>query len=166
VEKNTTTERYVIGSFQVKIPVSTAKEMLPAEETTLAILKARLASMSLSNRWYPVLFRYIGLISARVDGLGGHADKIPPSFKGYPIETKPVDECGLEFTGKVSEVIFDCFGDFVGFELCTCSEDHHFHSRERAIGDIVLRACKERLVLSVFVERGKGHKIKELVVRC
>ena len=168
VEKNTTTERYVVGSFQVKIPVSTAKEMLPAEETTLAILKARLAAMSRKNRWYPVLLRYIGLVEARVDGLGGHADEIPPSFKGYPIgrKTSEGDTRCLEFTGKVSEVVFDCFGDFVGFVLCTCSEEHRFHSHERAICDIALRACKERLLLSVLVERGKQHKIKELVVRC
>ena len=35
-------ERYIVGSFQVKIPVSTGSAMRPAEETTLAILKARL----------------------------------------------------------------------------------------------------------------------------
>jgi hypothetical protein len=76
------------------------------------------------------------------------------------------DERGLEFTGKVSEVIFDCFGDFVGFVLCTCSDDHRFHARERAICDVVLRACKERLALSVFVERGKERKIKGLSIHC
>ena len=32
-------ERYIVGSFQVKIPVSTAAAMRPAEETKLAILK-------------------------------------------------------------------------------------------------------------------------------
>ena len=48
-------ERYIVGSFQVKIPVSTREAMLPAEETTLAILKARLEAMPKTNRWYPVL---------------------------------------------------------------------------------------------------------------
>jgi len=33
--------------------------MLPAEETTLAILKARLEAMPRTNRWYPVLLRCI-----------------------------------------------------------------------------------------------------------
>ena len=30
---------YIVGSIQVKIPVSTGEAMLPAEETTLAILE-------------------------------------------------------------------------------------------------------------------------------
>ncbi len=163
---NLTTERYVVGSFQVKIPVTTKEAMLPAEETTLAIFKARLGVMSPTDRWYPVLRRYIGLLSARVNGLGGNANAIPPSFGGYTTGAPICDERKLEFTGKICEVIFDCFGDFVGFVLCTCSEDHRFHTRERAICDIVLRACKERLQVSVFVERGRDHKIKELVIRC
>jgi hypothetical protein len=165
VREPNNTERYIVGSFQVKVPVSTREAMLPAEETTLAIFKARLAATSPSNPWYPVLLRYIELISARVNGLGGDADAIPGSIKGYTMGLTTSDERGLEFTGKVSEVIFDCFGDFVGFVLCTCSTDHRFHSRERAICDIVLRACKERLMMSVFVEREREHKIKELVIR-
>ncbi len=160
------TERYVIGSFQVKIPVTTKGVMLPAEETTLAIFKARLAAMSPANRWYPVLLRYIRLLSARVDGLGGDANAIVPSFYGVPIIVKGPRERGAECTGKVAEVIYDCFGDFVGFVLCTCTKDYVFESRERAIGEIVLRACKERLLLTVYVQRGQEHKIQEMVVRC
>lgn len=105
-------------------------------------------------------------MAGKVPKAGGDANAIPPSFLGYPIGAIIADERGLEFTGKVCEVIFDCFGDFVCFVLCTCSEHHRFHTRERAICDIVLRACKERLLLSVFVERGKEHKIKELIIRC
>jgi hypothetical protein len=162
----TRTERYIVGSFQVKVPVTTGELMLPAEETTLAIFKARLAAMSPTNRWYPVLVRYIGLVSGRINGLGGNANSIPPSLEGYPTEVTPCQERGLELTGKVGEVIFDCFGDLVGFVLCTCCKDHRFHARESAIRDLVLRACKERLLLSVFVEPGNEQKIKELVVRC
>jgi hypothetical protein len=62
----------------VKIPVATKEVMLPAEETTLAIFKARLGVMSPTDRWYPVLQRYISLLSARVNGLGGDANAIPP----------------------------------------------------------------------------------------
>ena len=84
VAQNVKTERYVVGSFQVKIPVKTKEVMLPDEETTLAIFKARLAAMSPTDRWYPVLRQYIRLVSARVDGLGGDADDIAPSFDGAP----------------------------------------------------------------------------------
>jgi hypothetical protein len=47
--------RYVTGAFQVKIPVTTEEQLLGPEENTLAILKARLAAMSLDYRWYPVV---------------------------------------------------------------------------------------------------------------
>jgi hypothetical protein len=172
-------ERYITGSFQVKIPVTTRDEMLPAEETTLAILKARLAAMPKTNRWYPVLLRYIGQVSGRVDGLGHNAAAIPPSLHGYPPPgggghhgggsgghhgNRPCDDDLVEFTGKVCEATFDCFGAFVGFVLDDCCERHAFESRKREIGELILRALKEDLTLSVFVTR-KDHRIARLVVR-
>ena len=86
-------ERYIVGSFQVKIPVSTREAMLPAEETTLAILKARLEAMPTTDRWYPVLLRYIGQIAARVDGLGGNSQEIPPSLSGARGDTAAGTKC-------------------------------------------------------------------------
>jgi hypothetical protein len=74
--------RYVVGTFQVKIPVTTADAILPAEEDTLAIMKWRLQQMAPSSRWYPVLTRYIDYIGARVDGLGGDSGSILPSPNG------------------------------------------------------------------------------------
>ena len=158
------TERFIVGSFQVKIPVSTAEAMLPAEETTLAIMKARLDAMLPTNRWRPVLIRYLGLISARVKGLGGDPDRIPPSLQGYFQSGRIVckDE---EFTGKVCEVIFDCHGDFVGFVLACCSSERRFHCREPAIFDVVFRAYKDRLLICVTAEPGADGKIKEFIFR-
>jgi hypothetical protein len=77
--------RYVVGTFQVRIPVTTREVMLPPEENTLAIMKWRLQAMSPTNRWYPVLQRYVGYVSARVAGLGGNPDAIPPSLAGVPL---------------------------------------------------------------------------------
>lgn len=74
--------RYVTGTFQVRIPVTTGDVMLAPEENTLAIMKARLQAMSPANRWYPVLQRYILYIAGRVDGLGGDSTSIKPSFNG------------------------------------------------------------------------------------
>ena len=62
--------RYVTGSFAVRIPVTTVKEMLPLEENTLAIMKWRLTQMTPTNRWYPVLVRYITYLAGRVDDSG------------------------------------------------------------------------------------------------
>jgi hypothetical protein len=71
----TMTWRYVTGTFQVWIPVMTGDQILPAEQTTLAIMKWRLNQMLPSNRWYPVLQRYIEYISGRVDaGPGDNID--------------------------------------------------------------------------------------------
>jgi hypothetical protein len=157
--------RYVAGTFQVKIPVATATSMLPQEEDTLAIFKWRLGAMSPSNRWYPVLNRYIGYIEGRVRGLGGDPDKIPPSPDGAPHKHEPPRDRLIEHTGKVSEVVYDCFGDFEGFVLCDCDEPQKFSTREPAIEKIALRACRRRLWLSVFVGR-HDRKIRKLIIRC
>ena len=94
----------------------------PREEDTLAIFKWRLGAMSPSNRWCPVLIRYITYIEGRVRGLGGDPDKIPPSPNGAPPKHEPPRDHLIEHTGKVSEIIYDCFGGFEGFVLCDCDE--------------------------------------------
>jgi len=158
--------RYVIGTFQVKIPVSTKELILPAEENTLAIFKWRLQQMSPANRWYPVLQRYVAYVSARVDGLGGNAAGIEPSVNGVPVKGEAPPGAELAATGKVCEVIYDCFGDFEGFVVETCSDRRAFRSREKAIGALVQRVCRDRLLLSVYVERYAEHRIERLIVRC
>jgi hypothetical protein len=159
------TWRYVVGTFQVKIPVTTGEVMLLPEENTLAIMKWRLQQMVPSNRWYPVLERYISYIAARVDGLGGDSNSILPSPNGIP--PKQIGKVTEhEFTGKVCEVLFDCFGDFVGFVLSDCCKTHTFKAREHGIGEIVLRACRERLLVTVYVGCGHEQRISKLVIRC
>ena len=49
--------RFVVGSFVVRIPVSTDDRMRIPEEMTLAIMKWRLAHLSPSNRWAPYQVR-------------------------------------------------------------------------------------------------------------
>ena len=154
--------RYVVGTFQVKIPVTTEDVMLWPEENTLAIFKWRLQVMSPTNRWYPVLQRYVDYLSARVAGLGGNPDQIMPSPTGVPAP-RPVRR---EFSGKVCEVIYDCFGDLEGFVLCTCEENKHlFRTREKAIGEIALRALRHRLLLSVYTDRRNLQTVHRIVVR-
>jgi hypothetical protein len=66
----------VVGTFQIKIPVDTDKHLLPAEETTLAIMKWRLEHLSRKDRWYPVLVRYLHYLESRVNAFGGNASSI------------------------------------------------------------------------------------------
>jgi hypothetical protein len=65
----------------------------------------------------------------------------------------------------VSEVIFNCFGNFEGFVLESCGDIRRFTSTEAAIGELALRACRERLWISVCVEKGREHRICEIVIK-
>jgi hypothetical protein len=101
--------RQINGAFQVRIPVTTKDVMLPREEDILAILKWRLEQMSPVYRWYPVLERYISLVAAPVDGLGGNSQNVPPSLGGYPSgdkggHHKPFPGFGEGRTGKVAAI--------------------------------------------------------------
>lgn len=76
--------RQVVGAFQISMPVTNKAVMLWPEENTLAVLKWRLQAMKPINRWYPVLLRYVDLVTARVAGLGGDPTSIPPTLGGVP----------------------------------------------------------------------------------
>lgn len=180
--------RYFVGTFQITIPVKLEEDLLWAEENTLAIMKWRLTQTAYNNRWYPVLVRYVEYLSRRVDAFGGEASNIKP----YPcgVLRRPIcpphgrgggggggdgglGPCGaggdrdvIEMTGKVSEVLYNCFGEFEGFVLRSCSSSHGFVSCEKGIGELVMRACHDRLTLSVFVERAGEHRIRRVAVKC
>lgn len=157
--------RYITGTFQVKIPVAADNVLLHPEENTLAILKWRLENMPPAYRWYPVLQRYISYISTRVDGFGGNASEIGPSLTGVPVQGR--EKCkSVHYKGKVCEVAFDCFGEFEGFvlDIC-CAEPRAFKCREKNIGELVLRACSDRWLISVGAD-SKTHKIHEISVLC
>lgn len=157
--------RYVVGAFQVKIPVATTAVMLRPEEDLLAILKWRLQQMPVASRWYPVMQRYIGIVADRVTGLGGNPSEISPSPNGAPVGVK--DKCDdlVEYRGKMVEVIFDCFGDVEGFVLDSCCERVAFKTREGRLGELALRACRDRLELCVSVLRHDKARIQRVVVR-
>jgi hypothetical protein len=164
--------RCVVGTFQVKIPVSLEAPLLLPEENLLAILKWRLENMSPVYRWYPVVQRYISIVSARVKGMGGNPSAVAPSQWGVtkpaggPPGGGPPHPKGVEFTGKVSAINYDRFGDFDGFSLLTEEgHEHSFRGREHEVEEIVNRAWTERIVISVFAERGDRHVPVSIVLR-
>jgi hypothetical protein len=159
-------ERYIVGSFQVKIPVSTGVAMRLAEETTLAILKARLEGWPKASPWYPVLVRYVELVAGRLLGIGGDPDDISPSLAGYrPGRTvRGPEERRLAFTGKVVSLLYDHFGDFCGFVLDTEDGARRFATGEPKIEMVVNRAWAERILTSVFVERHAPQRPEEIVL--
>ena len=185
--------REVMGSFNFRTPVSTADQLLRPEADTLAIMKAPLDATATTSRWHQVLVRYIGYLSGRVDGLGGSASSIPPSFGGAPI---PLPEPGH---GKVSGICYDGAGLFEGFlleaESCetgrrrhpqvrnkshhdwsdddvelVCGKgetphEHHFSSTKEKIYELVEKAWCQGTPVSVCVLMDKPHVITTVVLR-
>ncbi|HEX2816042.1 MAG TPA: hypothetical protein VHN39_06595, partial [Phenylobacterium sp.] len=164
--------RYVVGAFVVRIPVSTGEKMLVPEQITLSIMKWRLDNLSPGNRWAPVLKRYIEYCSARLNGIGGDADAVPPSLTWHPpIPGKGKGDGGgreheheREVCGKVAEVLFDCHGAFEGFVLEDCCEPRLIRCQDRGLGELVLLACRENLTLCVRLCR-ESDRVEGVAIR-
>jgi hypothetical protein len=159
--------RYVTGTFQIRIPVGTPATLLGPERNTLAIFKWRLLQMSPANRWYPVLQRFILYLGARVSELGGNPDAIPPSPLGY-WEAPPTTGGGegKSYTGKITEVIFDCRGRMEGFVLRECCDREYqrFTACDNDLQAIVLQACTGRFEVTVYTSMKNPHSVHRLVV--
>jgi hypothetical protein len=154
--------RYVVGTFAVRIPVTTPDVMLPAEENTLAIMKWRRSQLAPANRWIPVLDRFIGVIEGRVGGLGGDPGAIEPSPWGSygPPPEGHGHRHHHEATGKISGVVYDRFGDFEGF--CLRTEEGHeraYRCREEEMEILVRYAWAERVVVTVIAEDDEPARI-------
>lgn len=164
--------RRIIASVQLTIPITTAEEILPEEIRKLAVLRHIAGKLSAGNKWYPIFERYLGLIGDRVRGLGGDPDAVEPSPTGNP----PCDEHGdgdgkpgegrpgEDFTGKITAIFYDCFGEFVGFEMRSCSARRRWRACEPAIEAIVREACRTRDTLTVLAN--KDGSIRGIITRC
>jgi hypothetical protein len=155
--------RKVLGAFRLNVAVKVGEPLLHKAVRNLAALRYIQQAIPADDSWRLVFTRYISQLGDKVRGLGVDPDLIKPSADDPGIPVGPAGELDC-YTGKVSEVIFDCFGDFEGFVLETCDTCHRFASSERALGDLVLRACKERLLISVCVKRGHKERICKIIV--
>lgn len=156
--------RKVLGAFRVTVAVKIGRPLLEKLVRNLAVLRYILEAIPKTDSWHPVFERYIQQLSNQIKGLGVDPSQIPPSADDPGIPGEHVHrEC---YTGKVVEVIYDCFGDFEGFALESCDQRHHFHTREKGIEKLVMQACRERLLLTVCINRKRDNKICEIVVRC
>jgi hypothetical protein len=156
--------RQVVGAFQYTLTVTPGQELLYPQERLLAWLKWRVGVTPSSNRWLPVLQRYLSLTEGLVQILGQNPNTIPPSQVGNVPGKHPVPPCPPpvppcppveqhEYTGKVSAIHYDRFGDFCGFVILTeAGHEHRFRGREHAIEELVHQAWVERTVVSVLVE--------------
>jgi hypothetical protein len=159
------TWRRVAGAFQFVINIKTKDAILLNEERLLATLRWMALQMPTTKRWYPVLQRYIDYIAGRVQGFGGNPGQILPSPTGWvpglpePSRQTPSHHHGCdEFTGKIQGLVYDHFGDFVGFVLETENGiNHKVFSREHAVRDLAEHARLERCRVKVIVERQHRH---------
>jgi hypothetical protein len=160
--------RRVLGSFQISIPVETKRELLEPEERLLSVLRWIARGIPTGNRWYPVFRRYLHQIAGRVGGLGGNPTTILPSPQGNGgLAHSPPKHPGpaLSATGKVAGLVFDRFGDFIGFLLDTHAGEREFFSREREIARLAQRAWRERLLVTVWSHPSDSTRPERIIVR-
>jgi phosphoketolase len=112
-------------------------------------------------------------LAGRVDGFGGNSGTIVASSSGnIPGQSSGGEthhehhKHHEEVSGKVSELLFDHFGDFEGFSLETrLGEFRCFHSRERRVLEIVRAALEDRSWLTVIRESKKHDQVLSIIVR-
>jgi murein tripeptide amidase MpaA len=158
-------QRKVLGAFRMTTVVRSGEPLLRKLVRNLAVLRFILQAIPPKDSWHLIFERYIGQLSDKVKGLGVDPTLIPPSADdpGIPgCRHKGSLDC---YTGKVCEVIFNCFGNFEGFVLESCGDVYQFKSTEPAISELVLRACKERLCISVCIYEGNKSQIREIIIR-
>lgn len=161
-------KRRIVGSFQLEVPVAHEPELLEGESIKLSILRWIFKQIPKTDVWYPIFERYLGQIADRVLGFGGDPDAIEPSPNGdgYPgAEINPTGR-GTVLVGKIAEVRYDCFGDFIGFVLASCNETHAFDSRERPVEQLVVRACDQRLRLAIAIHPQNPRHFLSISVLC
>jgi hypothetical protein len=163
--------RRFLGGFEFTLTIRTKAELLYGEERLLAWLLWIFKSMPATNRWYPVWQQYISQIGGRVLGFGGNPGQIQPSPTGtvpQPGGGRPGRGRGPEarhgYTGKISGLIFDRYGDFDGFVLDTAEREHKFFSREKDMEELAARVWRERLLITVWAERDEPHRPMSILV--
>lgn len=155
--------RYVTGTFLIKIPIEKESTILLGDENLLSILRWRLTLIGSENRWHPVLLRYIETLTQRIIGMGGNPAKIPPSPNGYQPPCHEPEKEGHCYTGKVTSLLFDRFGDFEGFDLRTeKGAEHSFRAVEPEIAELIYLAWVERFVITVCV---RGDHVGSVIFR-
>ena len=155
--------RRVIGAFQISVPIAPAAELLPSEERNLAFFRWVLSTLAPTDRWYPVMERYVQEIALRVKAFGGDPARIGPSPTGQPGPHHPPHRQPEPFpgpghgqvahTGKIERLVFDRFGDLEGFVLRTDhGEEKQFRSREEHVAELARWAWQARIRTTVLAE--------------
>ena len=171
--------RRVLGVFQLTIPIGTKRELLAPEQRLLSVLRWIELSIPVADRWYLVFQRYVQQVANRVHDLGGDPNLVKPDPDGCWQQAGNGDhdhdhdkgrddregEEPIAFTGKISAIVYDRFGDFVGFRLDTEDGERHFGSRESEVEALVQRAWIDRILVTVLAERHDPDRPMTIVLR-
>jgi hypothetical protein len=174
--------RRVTGAFQLNIPVKNKETLLIPEERNLSVMRWIGEAIPHQNRWYPVFQRYLQQLGERVIVFGGDPKLVLPSPTGDGIPKHgpgkghgPGEghepgkghgpEEGTGFTGKISGLLFDRFGDFEGFILDTEEGERKFFSREKDMKELAERVWFERLRITVRTKHDEPHKPLFIILR-
>ena len=184
--------RSVIGTFQLSVSIGKAADLQAAEVHNLSLLRYIALTVPPASRWYAIFVRYLSVIAGRVrefgvdpdtveanpdgtgvlvakpdDGPGGGGEGPGDGKLGGDGLARPIDPDGGPrpdmFSGKVVELFFDCFGDFQGFEVVTCSHRRIFKSHEPGVERVVRLACRDRTTVRVYAV---GSRVLRLVLVC
>ena len=156
--------RRVSGAFQLTVPVKAKGILLAPEERDLSVLRWIGEAVPQQSRWHLVFRRYLEQIAERVKAFGGNPVGILPSPTGDGGRKHPPEEHEA-FTGKISGLIFDRFGDFEGFLLDTEDGERRFLSRERDVAELAERVWRDRLRITVWVELDEPHRPSSIIIR-
>jgi hypothetical protein len=146
--------RAATGTFQLALEVVDSTETRRKVERNLTYLRSVYNAIPAINRWHPIFERYIGALAAQVNSLGGDGNA--------------TGSCGLDtahIVGKIDGLIYDHFGDFVGFILETESgRRFEFFSREGHVFDVAKQAWCDRLRVTVTPEADDADRPRRLVL--
>ena len=74
-------------------------------------------------------------------------------------------QSSAQCVGKISQVMYDRYGDFNGFIMKIGSKDCFFKSYGKKTAELILRACRQRLqVLLWFDVRADDYKIRKILI--
>ena len=45
----------------------------------------------------------------------------------------------------------------------SCSERHHIRSHEKGVAEVVLRACRERVTVTVWLDK---DELRQIIIQC
>lgn len=165
--------RRIIGTFQFDVRVTTAEAIVPELRHNFAVLKHIGTKIATGNRWYAIWQRYLGQFADKLRAFGQDPDAIPPSLRGdhprdagEPGDSDDARDKRFCFTGKVTTLHYDCFGEFTSFTVSDCDEKRTYQTRERGIEELARRACCSRATVTVCTRTPASRVPHRIIWRC